>query len=573
MNKVKYYLAGKEIQPRNRQELAVKIDWENKQDLTASFTNLDLANEDVNIITSHIRQGNIFEGIPLLMQADNFSINLVADTVDNLTINSCNTASVGIYQEQGRDWLEEVAEGITFRYLASKGAFTSADYVPVPYILNFVPDNQMLIITALSIYSITRDINDTIDKIAKLTADLKNAITPIVTVGVGATTGPNIGGIIMLALNTLSNIAYLVAMAVALKNLIEELLDQVFPPKRYVFGMRIKSLFEKGCNDLELQFQSTLIDSLGDRVIVPTLSQKGPLFPRPNIEVNAFPKAGSAIDNFADFIGVMMQMFNADFRITDGVLRFEQKEYWKQKSQYTIPSTFIDQDNLSNPYKYNSSEIVSNYNISYLFDSSDENTLDNKGRVFQAVTDVNTVKNRKHLKLKGLTQVTIPFALGTRKSDFTNVEKALKGLFNVVDVLAKLFRLPLPSTLITSRLGSLSLSNHSTTVPKILQLQGGKLAAQQDVKVGAESLWDGYHYTESFVPVNGASNQRVIYEGQDIPFCLEDLDKVLASRFCNTADGRSAEIKSIEWLPEQEKATISYEVEQIYTNNLKLIKQ
>ena len=102
MNKVKYYLAGKEIQPRNRQELAVKIDWENKQDLTASFTNLDLANEDVNIITSHIRQGNIFEGIPLLMQADNFSINLVADTVDNLTINSCNTASVGIYQEQGR---------------------------------------------------------------------------------------------------------------------------------------------------------------------------------------------------------------------------------------------------------------------------------------------------------------------------------------------------------------------------------------------------------------------------------------------------------------------------------------
>ena len=204
---------------------------------------------------------------------------------------------------------------------------------------------------------------------------------------------------------------------------------------------------------------------------------------------------------------------------------------------------------------------------------SDENTLDNKGRVFQAVTDVNTVKNRKHLKLKGLTQVTIPFALGTRKSDFTNVEKALKGLFNVVDVLAKLFRLPLPSTLITSRLGSLSLSNHSTTVPKILQLQGGKLAAQQDVKVGAESLWDGYHYTESFAPVNGASNQRVIYEGQDIPFCLEDLDKVLASRFCNTADGRSAEIKSIEWLPEQEKATISYEVEQIYTNNLKLIKQ
>ena len=506
------------------------------------------------------------------MQADNFSINLVADTVDNLTIQSCNTASVGIYQEHGRDWLEEVAESITFRYLASKGAITNNDYIPVPYVRNFIPDNQMIVLIGLSIYSIQKDINDAIDRTAKLLADLKNAITPIVTVGVGATTGPNIGGIIMLTLNTISNIAYLVAMGIALKNLIEDLLEQTLPPKRYMFGMKLKTMFEKGCAELGYSFQSTLIDALGDRIVIPTLSKKGPLSPNANKDVNGLPEAGGALDNFADFIGVMLRMFNADFRISNGVFRFEHKEYWQQKSRYIIPDTFISQDTKSNPYKYNTSDIVANYNISYLFDTADQNTLENAGRVFQAVTDVNTVSNRKLLKLKGLTQVSIPLALGVRKDELTTVEKALKGLLSIVDILAKLFKLPKPSTLITNRIGALSLSEHRTTVPKVLQMQGNRLQASQHTVLGTESLWDNYHYTESFAPVNGVSNQRVIYEGQEIPFCLEDLDKIMASRFCTTADGRKAEIKRIEWLPERDRATIDYEVEQIYTNNLKVTK-
>ena len=188
MANVKYFLAGREINPRNRSELSFLIDWENKEELTAGFSSLELANEDAQIVLDHIARGNAFEGIPLRIETD--TLNLVADTVDNLNIQSCNLLSIGVYKEQGRDWLEEVAEAVTFRYLYSIGVIKDSDFVSVPYVRNFVPDNAELLILAVSAYTITKDINDQIDKATKLIGDLKNAITPIITAGV---TGPTLG--------------------------------------------------------------------------------------------------------------------------------------------------------------------------------------------------------------------------------------------------------------------------------------------------------------------------------------------------------------------------------------------
>ena len=573
MANVKYFLAGREINPRNRSELSFLIDWENKEELTAGFSSLELANEDAQIVLDHIARGNAFEGIPLRIETDTFSLNLVADTVDNLNIQSCNLLSIGVYKEQGRDWLEEVAEAVTFRYLYSIGVIKDSDFVSVPYVRNFVPDNAELLILAVSAYTITKDINEQIRKLGELIGDLKNALFPLVTIGVtGPTVGPNTGGIIMLAINTVVQIAYTVAMAVALTKLIDQLIEQILPPKRAIFGMKVKTMFQKGLQHLGYTFKSSLIDSIGDIAILPTLEKKGPLAFIASSKRNGLPRSGSPVDNFADFINVMLTTFNADFRISNGEFRLEQKEYWQNTSSYTIPSTFIEQDGLSSPYRYNTSDIVSNYNISYLYDVQDENTLDNEGRVFQAITSVKTAQNSKLVKLKGLDTVAIPLALGVRKFELTLVERTMRGFLSILDLLAIAFGGTKPTIGIDGRLGSLSLSGHNTTVPKLVLLSGNKLASGQAFKIGAGSLWDNYHYTESFVPVNGRSNQKVIYENQNIPFCLHDLPRILDNPYCRTEKGERAEILSIEWNPEKENAVINYAVEYIYTNNLKITK-
>lgn len=573
MANVKYFLAGREINPRNRSELSFLIDWENKEELTAGFSSLELANEDAQIVLDHIARGNAFEGLPLRIETDTFSLNLVADTVDSLNIQSCNLLSVGVYKEQGRDWLEEVAEAITFRYLYSIGVIKDSDFVSVPYVRNFVPDNAELLILAVSAYTITKDINEQIRKIGELVGDLKNAITPIIGVSItGPTFSANIGGIVMLAINTLVQIAYTVAMAIALAKLIEQIIEQALPLKRAIFGMKVKAMFQKGLQHLGYTFKSTLIDNIGDLAILPTLEKKGPLAFIASSKRNGLPRSGSPVDNFADFINVMLTTFNADFRIVNGEFRLEQKEYWQNTSSYIIPSTFIEQDALTSPYRYNTSDIVSNYNISYLYDVQDENTLDNEGRVFQAITSVKTAQNNKLVKLKGLDTVAIPLALGVRKFELTLIERTLRGFLSIANILAIAFGGPKPTAIIDGRLGSLSLSGHNTTVPKLVLLTGNKIAPGQALRIGAGALWDNYHYTESFVPVNGRSNQRVIFENQNIPFCLHDLPKLLDNPYCKTQKGERAEILSIEWNPERENAVINYAVERIYTNNLKITK-
>ena len=171
----------------------------------------------------------------------------------------------------------------------------------------------------------------------------------------------------------------------------------------------------------------------------------------------------------------------------------------------------------------------------------------------------------------GLTTVTVPLALATRKAGLTAVESAVKAFFKVVDIFGSLIGLPKTTKLIDSRIGSLLLTSHSTTVPKVAVLSGKKLTNTQVTTLGAAALWDKYHYTESF-EAGADTKQAKIIEGHRVIMCLEDLKKVLQSKYVNTADGKRAEILRLEYNAEQEAAVIDYKVQYTYTTNLKVTK-
>ena len=90
MSKARIYLDGKEIQPRDRNNLAITIDWQNQEVPTASFNTIELLNEDVDIVNTHIATGHIFEGMPLRYEVGDVTLDLVADTANGLTVASCN---------------------------------------------------------------------------------------------------------------------------------------------------------------------------------------------------------------------------------------------------------------------------------------------------------------------------------------------------------------------------------------------------------------------------------------------------------------------------------------------------
>ena len=55
-----------------------------------------------------------------------------------------------------------------------------------------------------------------------------------------------------------------------------------------------------------------------------------------------------------------------------------------------------------------------------------------------------------------------------------------------------------------------------------------------------------------------------------IPFCLDDFVSLSSNNVVSIATGETAEIKLLEWIPEQNYATVTYNVYRVFDNTLKL---
>ena len=161
--------------------------------------------------------------------------------------------------------------------------------------------------------------------------------------------------------------------------------------------------------------------------------------------------------------------------------------------------------------------------------------------------------------------------MATRKNEFTEIEKALKLFLDAADFLTgQLGQSQSFGAQFSARIGSMHLSSHFLSKPKMVVMNGDKLATNQRGILSAKELWNNYHFIESFVTIDGINNQQKIYQDQSIQLSLENFLSLLDNNFCTTEDGRRAEIKLISWEEETGLATISYNVYDVYDTNLKI---
>lgn len=578
-------------EPRGWDDLEITKNFLNRQDdVNINITNLEFAGEEAKNIIERIFNGlsggvGVFEGDDYTIEVggagQQFIFKGYLDYAEGVEIKGCNEVSVSLKKQEGSDWLNDVADGFSFRYLFDEGKITSGDFVKVPYVINYIPDGMQVLMLSISLFMMTKELVEAIRNTANAVADLTDASTPVVGTGVGfgavAVVAYDIGNYILVALKLVAWIAYTVVLVIAIKKLIEELIEQLCPKKRYHLGMRLYDLFKKGAEHLGLQFQSELLTERKDWVVIPSKGHRGGEKPTGHTgawEEKGVPNANDGFDTFGDLIRVWSKGLNADYKIIDGVFHFERKDYWKDTGSYIIPDYFNDQKELKQVYKLNVEEVVANYNIYWSYDTQDQNTLDNQvGRVFQAILQPNTTINDKLKNLKNLQEVNLPLSLGLRKNDLTRVEKLLKGLAKFIDKLTGIFGGGTNyATQIENRKGSLLTSSHFFTIPKIVVMKGGKLAKDQRGKLSATRLWDELHYINSFAEINGEHNQYYRYEKQKVPFCMQDFITLLNNNYCKTIDGETAEIELLKWRVWDNTAIIDYRVKKLYTKNLKIKK-
>lgn len=505
----------------------------------------------------------IFEGLPYNIDVDSTRVfDGIINLADNAKIISCNEIDVSLRKTAGADWLTENADGFSFAFLRSQGFITDSDYEDVAYVLNYRPEAFMVVQLLVTSFVLTKELAEATKAIVDSSADFIESIT------IG--TAIDIGDVIAAGLRLAANIAYAVVVLIALIKTIDELIQQFFPPVRRYRGMKIKRMFEVGMDYLGLTFSSSIFndpkwDSL---VFLPIKSEMGKTGGGSN--GLGHPTQSSAVYNFGDFLRTMIQMFNADYKITGSNFVFERRDFWNTIAAYTLPDVFSNQSRRLNEIEYNTNEFVKNLLLSMRTDIQDQNTLENfRGTNYQVIQEPNVVNVQQNVIGKGLAQIQLPFSRGTRKDGLTDAEELIKDLAKLADKVSK--SLNGNSNLaakIQNRVGMMSLSADTTSGDKLLFMDGDNLSTTQ---IEMSMLWNEFHFIDSFVEVNGKHNQNIYLELQEIPFCPNDWTTLLNNNRLTTSDGRQGEVLNIKWSIYKDTANMRVKISQLYTKNLKLV--
>lgn len=423
---IRFYLNNSIINPpSNWRELSLEVNFSDSEFKSEQITINDwnFVRENIDAVNTWISNGYIFEGIPFrIEQSDSQGatssvfdgyIDLSDSTVFNeFGITAKSKANYSL------DWLNDVATGFSFEYLFSIGVITQSDFIDIPYIISSIPDYQKMITMTIGFAFVTQSLiaagKDLISAIASLTAD------PI-----------SYGMIFYIIIQILKFTTLLIACILLVKQIFALIIQKV----KYHKGISVRRLFEKGCQHLQLTFQSSVIPN--DYYIIPKKSVV-PVNPQNEFNFgilgafapNEFPQFGFPSGTFAQFIIDQKELFNGKIILQGSTLIFERKDFSTSAPQYTIPDIY-------NPeYTLNTDEFKANFDSSFKWDLLESNTItDWKGTNFQVTVKPINVINQKMVLMRGLQQVNFNYALGKRKAELTPIEKIFDVIGEALDLI------------------------------------------------------------------------------------------------------------------------------------------
>lgn len=540
---------------------------------TEEFTFILDAYEEILAWIRDGRRGGvgIFEGIPVSILNSNGQNNVsvfkgILDLQAGTTIQeNLKQVSTRLRQDDSLNQLDQLIEPLDYGYLKSLGVITSSDYVAVDYVVDKIDNGLETITTFVTIYLLSKQLADTIKEIGETTAIISGITASGLTGGIGAT--------IYAVAVAILQVAYAATLLVLIIDFGIDLFNIIVQPQRTHRGITFRTLLEKACEYVGYNFETT-VEDLNNLVYLPS-NQNVDEFGLKNVFTQigtiteGIPNAGDVGYTCTEMFQIARELFNARFAIVGNTVQFhtESSPYWISQPGWEKPA--VRRDRAGRSYRYNTDEIKGSVLIQFQTDIVDEYTIANyQGTAFQVLTDAKAIGNAANKTIKNLDRVDIPMALGNRKESLNSFEQGLASLANLFDEIAGVFGgRPNLSKRIKNKVGVLKVSNNNHSVPKLLWLQGSRMPSNQRSLFSAKTLWEKYHNYKSFVD-NNFGRQRRYVENEVIPFGLDDFVTLLNNAYFGDENGKVGKIVDLEWNMGKDFATISYWVQEIYTNNL-----
>ncbi len=556
---MRHYLNDIEITPRNRSSIGIKSNFTgDPNELQLSTDSIVLPREGMAIILNHVQTTGLFEGIPYRIEVDpGVSIEYYVDLTENFTIKQ-NEVEITVKKRKGYDNFKERAEGTTFELMLSKNV--QFNTFKVPYFV--IQDDQLVkgITLLVSTYIMTREAIDAGKELFDATKVLIKAVTPV-----GAPIpGPDWGAIIIAVIDFIFKLAYFALILVALTTLLVKLFVLVFPPKRNLLGCKFKELAQKSCQYLGYNFQSISILDIETNLTmlpVPLTKDRPKLFESLPDELfspfnKGVPTSSDVVQTVWGFLESLELMFNAKIRVFNNTVYLERRDFWQNLTTSLILPALNIQAERDDSYTFNTPDIWKRYLIYYATDFTDLHSID--GEVYDVSkteysTEALNVTNTDLVTIKGLNEVQIPYALGSRKGKLNWVETIGKGFFEVIDAITGLFG---GGTNYAGQIGErkdcLQISSNYFSITKILWTVNGKQPSDYLQIIDANAIWQKYHYINQ-IQLNGW------IERQSAPVMLtgQDFVTLLGNNYA-TINGLNCEILEIEYFDESKQSVITY---------------
>jgi hypothetical protein len=552
---MKHYLNGVGVAPRNVLEIGLITDYTgNPEMLQVDTDTIVLPREARDIIMQHVATQGVFEGIPYTLEVGNIQLDYYVDLTESFAIRDFEV-EVKIKKRKGFDNFFENAEGLSFELMAKKGV--NFNFINLPYLI--IPENQVEIglTLSLAIYSLTREAIQATRDLVSATEKLIRAVTP----NVSLVPVPPLGEIIALSVAVVAQLAYTLAIYVALIKLARQLQELIFPKVRYYKGATIKELIKKGCEYLGYTLDSNLLNSWDKLTImpVPLIKDKRSVFNFIQNDLNfsftkGYPTAQDTVSTLGELINAVETWFNAKTKVLNGVVQIERRDYWKNiTTNTTLPALNLQSDR-QNEYRFNTEEAWKRTYIHYQVDYADTHTLDKFDPTdAEYSTEPLNVINEDLVSIRGFNDVNIPFALGVRKDELSYIEIFGRTFLQLADSIIGLFGVDLNFTsLITDRLGVTQISSQFFGVTKVLYAVNGRQPSNYVDKIKASNIYNLYHKINE-INVNGYK----VYNDAPMRLNPQEFISLLDNNFAYI-NGALCEILTVRFTDEQSQAVISY---------------
>jgi hypothetical protein len=566
--------------------LTAPLEWE-KLDIIAAFEDQvqpTLSRNDltfVNEAAKKIQAWNTqypFQGMPFVMQVtDNengfLQLSGCIDFTDMYEITSPVEVKVRIKIDATLDLFESKLPAVSFGYLARKdgGIISDTDYTEVPVVVKKKFDTLEVAFTSLALFVITKEIIEFSTKLKErtlhvleylLTAPLSKPGKLFYLIGFG-----------------LLQLAYAALMLIAVINMIKVIAKNLAGRKTIYKGTTLRKLLEKACQHFGLEL-GTNIAELDYYVYLPSKMDDKV---RKNRKLPGVPNNSDYGYQLDELFELLARLFTAQWKVLGKKLYVypEKDPFWSAISTYELT------DVLREKHRLNLDEMIANYIISFQYDPTDEYTMPNQGTRekdtddtdetdyfngvnCQVITDVGGfILNDQYKLTKGLREISIPMALGTRRDKLSAGEQALKVVLSAADLVIKIFGGKTFGQKINEHRGALIISQPSFNIAKLIVIQNGLIPKNHRDLLSASKLRGEYHWWRSFV-LNPDIAQKKIYEDVIIPFDFKAFTQTTGSSIFSTggASPKRGKFRHLKWTVGQDFATATFEISEKYASNL-----